>query len=286
MCWCRPTTRRSSCGCWRMWPTSRRCARASPRGEDIHARTASEVFGIPMAGMDPMTRRRAKAINFGIIYGISGFGLARQLGITPGEARAYIDAYFVRYPGIRDYMERTKEEARINGYVTHAVRPALLGAGHRRQEPGAPRLCRTPGDQRAAAGRRRPTSSSARWCGCRTRCGEAGLRVAAAAAGARRTAVRGAGGRGADADRRWRGAVMESARRRCRCRWWWRPAPAGPGPRRTEQVGARHAPGAAQEKGMSKLGENGFPTSLPSQRWICGSTPPCGPWPRARMQSR
>lgn len=88
------------------------------RGEDIHARTASEVFGIPMAGMDPMTRRRAKAINFGIIYGISGFGLARQLGITPGEARTYIDAYFVRYPGIRAYMERTKEEARINGYVT------------------------------------------------------------------------------------------------------------------------------------------------------------------------
>ena len=87
------------------------------RGEDIHARTASEVFAIPMAGMDPMTRRRAKAINFGIIYGISGFGLARQLGIAPGEARTYIDAYFARYPGIRTYMERTKEEARINGYV-------------------------------------------------------------------------------------------------------------------------------------------------------------------------
>jgi DNA polymerase-1 len=64
-----------------------------------------------------MTRRRAKAINFGIIYGISGFGLARQLGITPGEARGYIDRYFERYPGIRAYMERTKEEARIKGYV-------------------------------------------------------------------------------------------------------------------------------------------------------------------------
>jgi len=86
-------------------------------GEDIHARTASEVFGIPMVGMDPMTRRRAKAINFGIIYGISGFGLARQLGISPGEARGYIDRYFERYPGIRAYMERTKEEARIKGYV-------------------------------------------------------------------------------------------------------------------------------------------------------------------------
>jgi DNA polymerase-1 len=86
-------------------------------GEDIHARTASEVFGVPMAGMDPMTRRRAKAINFGIIYGISGFGLARQLGITPGEARGYIERYFERYPGIRAYMERTKEEARAQGYV-------------------------------------------------------------------------------------------------------------------------------------------------------------------------
>ncbi len=87
------------------------------RGEDIHARTASEVFGVPIEGMDPMTRRRAKAINFGIIYGISGFGLARQLGISAGEARIYIDRYFEHYPGIRAYMERTKETARINGYV-------------------------------------------------------------------------------------------------------------------------------------------------------------------------
>ena len=86
-------------------------------GEDIHARTASEVFGVPMAGMDGATRRRAKAINFGIIYGISAFGLARNLGIDGGTARAYIDAYFARYPQIRDYMERTREEARIHGYV-------------------------------------------------------------------------------------------------------------------------------------------------------------------------
>ena len=87
-------------------------------GEDIHARTASEVFGVPMAGMDAMTRRRAKAINFGIIYGISGFGLARQLGIGPGEARVYIDRYFQRYPGIRAYMDRTKADAKALGYVT------------------------------------------------------------------------------------------------------------------------------------------------------------------------
>ena len=88
------------------------------RGEDIHARTASEVFGLPMEGMDAMTRRRAKAINFGIIYGISAFGLGRQLGITPGEARGYIERYFERYPEIRAYMEDTKAEARKHGYVT------------------------------------------------------------------------------------------------------------------------------------------------------------------------
>ena len=87
------------------------------RGEDIHARTASEVFGVPMEGMDAMTRRRAKAINFGIIYGISAFGLGRQLGIGPGEARGYIDRYFVRYPEIRAYMDRARKEAQANGYV-------------------------------------------------------------------------------------------------------------------------------------------------------------------------
>jgi DNA polymerase-1 len=87
------------------------------KGEDIHARTASEVFGVPMASMDGATRRRAKAINFGIIYGISAFGLARQLNITGGEAKLYIDAYFQRYPEIRAYMENTKEQARIDGYV-------------------------------------------------------------------------------------------------------------------------------------------------------------------------
>ena len=86
-------------------------------GQDIHSRTASEVFGVPMAGLDAATRRRAKAINFGIIYGISAFGLARQLGIDAGEARLYIQAYFERYPGIRAYMEHTKEEARQHGYV-------------------------------------------------------------------------------------------------------------------------------------------------------------------------
>ena len=87
-------------------------------GADIHAMTASQVFGVPVEGMDPMIRRRAKAINFGIIYGISGFGLAAQLGIPQSEAAAYIEAYFKRYPGIRDFMEETKKFCRRHGYVT------------------------------------------------------------------------------------------------------------------------------------------------------------------------
>lgn len=86
-------------------------------GVDIHALTASQVFGVPLEGMDPMVRRSAKAINFGIIYGISPFGLARQLGVAQGEAKAYIEAYFERYPGIKDYMERTKIEAHARGFV-------------------------------------------------------------------------------------------------------------------------------------------------------------------------
>ncbi len=86
-------------------------------GLDIHAMTASEMFGVAVEGMDPMVRRRAKAINFGIIYGISAFGLANQLSIPRGEAKEYIDTYFERFPGIRTYMEDTKAFCRTNGYV-------------------------------------------------------------------------------------------------------------------------------------------------------------------------
>jgi DNA polymerase-1 len=85
---------------------------------DIHAMTASEMFGVPIKGMPGEIRRRAKAINFGIIYGISAFGLANQLGIAREEAGAYIKKYFERFPGIRDYMEAMKKTARANGYVT------------------------------------------------------------------------------------------------------------------------------------------------------------------------
>ena len=86
-------------------------------GLDIHAMTASQVFGVPIKGMDPMLRRRAKAINFGILYGISAFGLGRQIDVPQAEAGKFIKAYFDRFPGIRNYMDRTKEFARENGYV-------------------------------------------------------------------------------------------------------------------------------------------------------------------------
>jgi len=86
-------------------------------GQDIHALTASQVFGIPLENMDAGIRRKAKAINFGIIYGISPFGLARQLGVEQGEAATYIKTYFEQYPGIQDYMERTKQFCRQHGYV-------------------------------------------------------------------------------------------------------------------------------------------------------------------------
>ncbi|MBA2589647.1 MAG: DNA polymerase I [Alphaproteobacteria bacterium] len=84
---------------------------------DIHAMTASEIFGVPVKDMPAEVRRRAKAINFGIVYGISGFGLANQLGIPQSEASDYIKKYFTRFPGIRDYMEQTKQFAREKGYV-------------------------------------------------------------------------------------------------------------------------------------------------------------------------
>jgi DNA polymerase-1 len=84
---------------------------------DIHAMTASEIFGVPIKDMPAEVRRRAKAINFGIVYGISGFGLANQLGIPQSEASDYIKKYFARFPGIRDYMEDTKQLARTHGFV-------------------------------------------------------------------------------------------------------------------------------------------------------------------------
>jgi DNA polymerase-1 len=91
---------------------------AFARGDDIHAMTASEVLGVPLASVTSEQRRSAKAINFGIIYGISGWGLAKQLGITPGEANEIIKRYFARFPELTTYMESMRAEARKQGYVT------------------------------------------------------------------------------------------------------------------------------------------------------------------------
>ena len=91
---------------------------AFEEGLDIHAMTASEMFGVPIEGMDPMVRRKAKAINFGIIYGISAFGLANQLGIARSEASDYIKTYFKRFPGIQDYMDQQKRLVKAQGFVS------------------------------------------------------------------------------------------------------------------------------------------------------------------------
>ncbi|MCX8502153.1 MAG: DNA polymerase, partial [Alphaproteobacteria bacterium] len=100
-------------------------------GRDIHAQTASEIFDVPIAEVDKDLRRRAKAINFGIVYGISAFGLAAQLDISQGVAKTYIDRYFVRYPGIRAYMDRAKEAAHRDGFVSTIFgrRCHIQGAG-------------------------------------------------------------------------------------------------------------------------------------------------------------
>jgi DNA polymerase-1 len=91
---------------------------AFEEGLDIHALTASEMFGVPVEGMPSDVRRRAKAINFGIIYGISAFGLANQLGIERGVAGEYIKTYFERFPGIKDYMDEQRRKVKIDGFVT------------------------------------------------------------------------------------------------------------------------------------------------------------------------
>lgn len=91
--------------------------KAFAAGEDIHRATAAEVFGIPLSQVDQEQRRYAKVINFGLIYGMSEFGLAAQLGIERGAARAYMERYFARYPGVESYMQYTREKARQLGYV-------------------------------------------------------------------------------------------------------------------------------------------------------------------------
>ncbi|TDG27260.1 DNA polymerase I [Paracraurococcus ruber] len=112
-------------------------------GQDIHARTAADIFRLPPDAVDREARRRAKTINFGIIYGMSAFGLAGRLGISPAEARGIIDAYFGQYPGIRDAMERLKEEARLQGHVSTSFGRKLwvpdIGAKDMMRRAGAER---------------------------------------------------------------------------------------------------------------------------------------------------
>jgi DNA polymerase-1 len=91
--------------------------RAFAEHSDIHSATAAEVFGIPVNQVSPDQRRSAKAINFGLIYGMSAFGLAKQLGVARNLAQEYMDLYFARYPKVKDYMEATRQQAREQGYV-------------------------------------------------------------------------------------------------------------------------------------------------------------------------
>ena len=166
--------------------------KAFREGLDIHAMTASEMFGVPVKGMPGEVRRRAKAINFGIIYGISAFGLANQLGIEREEAGAYIKKYFERFPGIRDYMEETKAFAKQHGYVLTLFGRKCHYPEIAHSNAVDPRLQRARRHQCAAAGHRRrhhPPRHGAHGAGA----GEGEALRADAAAGARRAGLRGAG---------------------------------------------------------------------------------------------
>ena len=166
--------------------------RAFTRGMDVHRATAAEVFGVALDQVSSEQRRYAKVINFGLIYGMSAFGLARNLGIERSAATAYIERYFARYPGVKRYMDETRlaAKARLRG---DAVRPPRLTCPEI-NSPNGPRRARrrAPGDQRADAGHRgRPDQAGdARGAG--------GLDREAPReddhAGARRAGVRGARG--------------------------------------------------------------------------------------------
>ena len=139
-------------------------ADAFRRGEDIHRATAAEVFGMAPADVNRTTRDRAKAVNFGIVYGISDFGLADQLNIPRADAGAYIEAYLARYPRVRAFIDRTVAAAAQDGFVDHPVRPPPA-------DPRARRAARSSSASSASGWRStrssrgpRPTSSRRRWC--------------------------------------------------------------------------------------------------------------------------
>ena len=188
--------------------------KAFAEGLDIHAMTASEMFGVPVKDMPSEVRRRAKAINFGIIYGISAFGLANQLGISREEAGDYIKTYFQRFPGIRDYMDATKKAAHARGFVEtifgrrmhypeiNTKNPSMRGFLER-AAINAP-IQGSAADIIRRAMIRMPAAHRAR----QSRLG------AHAAAGARRACVRGGGRRGCDA---YRSCTKSDGNRRRAC---------------------------------------------------------------------
>ena len=116
-CCCRPTTARSSCACWRTWPTIRRCSRRSRRARTPHAVTAAEVLGIPLEQVTADHRRVAKMVNFGVLYGMSDFGLAERTGLPPAEAAGFIQRYFERFGTVKAFQDTVIDEAEDHGYV-------------------------------------------------------------------------------------------------------------------------------------------------------------------------
>ncbi len=178
------------------------------RGEDIHTRTAAEVFGVPEDQVDPTHRRYAKAVNFGIMYGISAFGLSQNLGIEREEAAAYIERYFERLPRVKAFIEETIESARRQGYVATVFgrrRPIPeLASGNFQERSLGERLAVNSVIQGSAA-----DIIKVAMIRCHERLGEGLPGFAPGAAGARRTGLRGAGGSGGSRSatpwwRRWR----------------------------------------------------------------------------------
>ncbi len=115
-CWW-PTTPRSSCGSSRTCRATKGSVEAFDAGEDIHAATAATVFGLPIEHVDGELRRRAKAVNFGLAYGMNAWGLAQRLDIAPDEAQEIIDGYFAGFPKIKAYLSAQVGRARLDGYT-------------------------------------------------------------------------------------------------------------------------------------------------------------------------
>ena len=195
-----PTTRRSSCGSSRTSPGEPKLREAFERGEDIHTATAAEVLGKDPATLTKDERNVAKMINFGIVYGISAFGLSENLDIPKEQAQAYIDAYLARFPHVQAFIARTIAQAGEDGYAT-----SLLGRRRpvpelRALEPADARLRRAASRSTSSCRARTRTSSRSRWSRSTRGCG-GGERRAARSAGARRAPARGPGDRGLEGAR-------------------------------------------------------------------------------------